>query len=343
MSKEKQKPLLYILPIESVSFQETVSSAITNVASFDEDNQLSYPNLKSEIAKKIARVAVAFLFDSILPVPIGLLSTVVIGDIINPKKESNNDDKSQNKDLKSDINNINKQKNDSKADISKVIKSLNLEDWSAFLGQIPYSCIPEDFEFSPGHPLPGRFYRAHPLESKNKKYIPIETFDSLLYAEREAELIRLLVDLGATKITIQEKQLGKIASDTTANATITGTGGIKAEFNSDVNELNKSTRTFSLGGINWTLELQNKFDEEAYSWLAYEPAWAAVVHARLHGKCLTASIELTNDNSYSISGKMGLTEGLLQNLAGFDMGASFTLSQTKTSLIYVEFAPSIET
>ncbi|MBD2665393.1 hypothetical protein B6N60_02781 [Richelia sinica FACHB-800] len=337
MSKEKQKPLLYILPIESVTLQDTVSSAITNVASFDEDNKLTY----YKIAKKMTRIGVALLADLIIPLPLGVITTLVLGDILNIKRESNNEDKNQNKESKRDVVYTNQQKNDLTADISKVIKELNLEDWSAFLGEIPYSSIPEDFEFSPGHPLPGRFYRAHPLESKNKKYIPIETFDSLLYAEREAELIRLLVDLGATKITIQEKQLGKTTSDTTANAAITGTGGVKAELKRDINELNESTRTFSLGGINWTPELQSRFNEEAYSWLPYEPAWAAVVHARLYGKCLTASIELTNDNSYSISGKMGLTEGLLQNLGGFDMGASFTLSQTKTSLISVEFSPSI--
>jgi hypothetical protein len=40
---------------------------------------------------------------------------------------------------------------------------------------------------------------------------------------------------------------------------------------------------------------------------------------------------------------MGLGEGLLQNLAEFDAGASFTRSQNKTSLISAEFAPSIST
>jgi len=340
MSKEKQKPLLYILQTESVSLQETVSSAITNVASFDEDNQPTYPNSISAIAKKIAMIGAATAIDFILPFPLPIAS-VLITDLIQ-RKTLNNNDNSQNKDLKIDSSNV-KLKNDSIVDVSKVLKNFDLEGWSTFIAQISYSHIPENFEFSPGHPLPGRFYRAHPLKSKNNKYIPIETFDLLLYAEREAELIRLLVDLGATKITIQEKQLGKIASDATANASLTGAGGVKAELKGDSNKLNESIRSFSLGGINWTLELKNQFDENAYSWLPYEPAWAAVVHARLYGKCLTASIELTNDDSYSISGKLGLTEGLLQNLGGFDAGASFTRSQTKTSLISVEFAPAIET
>lgn len=81
--------------------------------------------------------------------------------------------------------------------------------------------------------------------------------------------------------------------------------------------------------------------EETYSWLSYKPAWTAVVHARLYGKCLTASIELNNDNSYSLSGKIGLAEGLLQNVAGLDAGASFNRNQTQVNLISVEFAPSI--
>jgi len=85
--------------------------------------------------------------------------------------------------------------------------------------------------------------------------------------------------------------------------------------------------------------MQGSFQEEKYSWLSYEPAWMAVVHARLYGKCLTASIELTNDDSYSLSGKIGLAEGLLQNLVGLDAGASFSRNKATTSLISVEFAP----
>ena len=346
MSHKKRKPLLYILKTESGSLQKTVSSAIENAVILNEDNQLTRGSKKSDIFNTLVSATLETIIN---PMPLSFELMALLTKM-KPYEEKKADNKTPSKDSKIDsINNqenndsILQENNDSILDISKEIKSLGLESLAAFVDQIHYSSIPEDFEFSPGHPLPGRFYRAHPLKSKSNKYIPIETFDSLLYAERESELIRLLVDLGATKITIQEQQLGKIASGATTNVGIIGAGGAKAELKADIEKLNEAIRNFSLEGINWTLELKNKFDEKAYSWLPYEPAWGAVVHARLYGKCLTASIELTNDNSYSISGKMGLAEGLLQDIAGFDVGASYTRSQTKTSLISAEFAPSILT
>lgn len=219
------------------------------------------------------------------------------------------------------------------------LSEFNLEGWSEFITETSYSDIPEDFDFPPGHPLPGKLYRAHPLKSKSNKYIPIEVFDSLLYAEREAELIRLLVDLGATKITIKEKKVGKTATEIEANAKLTGAGGVESKIEGDINKSDESIRNLSLGGKPWSSEIVEKFDEKNYSWLPYEPAWTAVAHSRLYGKCLTASIELTNDDSYSISGKIGLAEGLLKNLTDLNLGASFIRNQNKISLIYVEFAP----
>jgi hypothetical protein len=345
MSHKKRKPLIYILKTESGSLQKTVSSAIENAALLNEavikneDNQLTPDSKKSDIFNTLVSATLETIINP-MPLSIELMALLKKMKLY---EEKNADNKTPSKDSKIDSIN-NQENNDSILDLGKEIKSFGLESLAAFLDQIHYSSIPEDFEFSPGHPLPGRLYRSHPLKSKSNKYIPIETFDSLLYAERESELIRLLVDLGATKITIKEKQLGTIKSGATTNVGITGVGGVETEFKADINnKLNEAIRNFSLEGINWTLELKNKFDEKAYSWLPYEPAWGAVVHARLYGKCFTASIELTNDYSYSISGKMGLGEGLLQNLAEFDAGASFTRSQNKTSLISAEFAPSILT
>ena len=41
------------------------------------------------------------------------------------------------------------------------LNEFNLEGWSEFITETPYSDIPEDFDFPPGHPLPGKLYRAH--------------------------------------------------------------------------------------------------------------------------------------------------------------------------------------
>ena len=320
---ESHQNLLYITPNDKYSLQQAVSSAITTVTLSEDKSQLDI----TSIAFEVLQTSSLFVLDVLLPYPLTRTIERIIERIHRKKKTNGGDQEKQNEDTQSDIN--------------QILNSLKLEDWSSFVAQIPYTSIPEDFDFPPGHPLPGKLYRSHPLKSKINNYIPIEAFDYLLYAEREAELLRLLVDLGATKIIIKEKQVGQLESELSANAKITSAGGLEGKIEGNINRSNESTRTFSLGGKKWKPELLEKFDGNNYSWLTYEPAWTAVVHARLHGKCLTASIELTNDDSYSISGKIGLAEGLLQNLAGLDASMKLNRSQTKTSLIAIEFAPPI--
>lgn len=325
---EKYQPLLYILPNEKYSLQQTVSSAINSAALTEEESdQTTSRDIILRLVIGSAWLGATLTFDLLGVIALLPFASRIVENVVESSDKylatTGEKESLENKD----------------SNLSNILEALNLEDWSAFIAQIPYSSIPEKLEFPPGHPLPSKLYRAHPLKTKSNKYIPIEAFDSLLYAEREAELIRLLVDLGATKIAIKEKLIGKTLAETKASAEIKGTGGLDTELKGDANKLNESTRTLSLEGKNWNLEMQSSFQEEKYSWLSYEPAWMAVVHARLYGKCLTASIELTNDDSYSLSGKIGLAEGLLQNLVGLDAGASFSRNKATTSLISVEFAP----
>lgn len=198
-NQTKYKPLLYIIANDKSSLQQVVSSAITTATLADENNQSS-TNSTLEILKTSGLIALE------LVLPFSFRTTEKIIELLNRqiKQNKNVDQVQQNEERKSE-------------DIDKILHSLNLEDWSAFITQISYSSIPEDLDFPPGHPLPNKLYRSHPLKSN----------------------------------------------------------------------------------------------------------------------------ELTNDNSYSISGKIGLAEGLLQNVAGLDAGASFNRYQTQVNLISVEFAPPI--
>lgn len=315
---KKYKPLLYITPNDKSSLQESLSSAITTVTTENDKSSNLTSNLSSILEFLID---IDMSLSALLPFSYSLSKLILKKLIANQKNTQDSEQAKLDENTKLALN------------------EFNLEGWSEFITETSYSDIPEDFNFPPGHPLPGKLYRAHPLKSKSNKYIPIEVFDSLLYAEREAELIRLLVDLGATKITIKEKKVGKTATEIEADAKVTGVGGVEGKIEGGIKKSDESIRNLSLGGQPWSSEIVEKFDEKNYSWLPYEPAWTAVAHSRLHGKCLTASIELTNDDSYSISGKIGLAEGLLQNLTDLNLGASFIRNQNKISLIYVEFAP----
>lgn len=183
---KKYKPLLYITPNDKSSLQQSLYSAITTVATEQDNNQSN--SFTSNILN-LLNTEILIETDLFLPFPFSYYALKRLVKRIIARQQNIQDSEQAKLDENTKL----------------ALSEFNLEGWSEFITETPYSDIPEDFDFPPGHPLPGKLYRAHPLKSKSNKYIPIEVFDSLLYAEREAELIRLLVDLGATQITIKEK------------------------------------------------------------------------------------------------------------------------------------------
>ncbi|HEY9664486.1 MAG TPA: hypothetical protein V6C65_39075, partial [Allocoleopsis sp.] len=143
--------------------------------------------------------------------------------------------------------------------------------------------------FPLGHPQPEKFYRQHPI--KPTLYYPVNLFHSLLREERERELIQLLSDLGANKITIQNQ----------ANS-----GG---SLESDSEALLRSADCiFEFPGKRWVSDL--KFDSAQYPWLAYEPTWQTIAYTRVHQGISSASLELTIDIANEISGQIDQIENL---------------------------------
>ena len=219
-------------------------------------------------------------------------------------------------------------------DIKKSLENLAISESELLIDTFAFNKIPEGFEFPPGHPLPDKLYRIHPLKDKENKsrYIPSEMFDSLLYEERESELIKLLVDLGATKIVIKETSNVNAEGEITGGADLQGTGGIKANSEFNRNHAETESRTFILQG-----KKQLNIEDKNYEWLNYEPSWKALRHARQYGGCLQASIELTTDSSYSLAAGMQATEGLLQKFISFDAGISFNHQKIRNKIFSVEF------
>jgi hypothetical protein len=222
----------------------------------------------------------------------------------------------------------------------KALKELNLGKWKSLVESISLSSIPKDLEFPPGHPLPEHLYRVHPLKSKINKYIPIEAFDALLYDERETELINLLTDLGATKITFRDISNQSNEYGVNAEVKIIGAGGIEEKGEHKRTHSQDNSQVTKLRGKPWTPNMT--IDQEKYSWLSYEPSWERLVHTRLVGGALSTTIELTTDDSYSILGQFKLAEGLLEKIGALGAGATITQSFQKKKLFEVEFADSIE-
>lgn len=202
------------------------------------------------------------------------------------------------------------------------------------------------YRFQPGHPVVGKTYRKHPLTDfsnpdSGNLYIPSDSYDAILLEERESELIKLLVHLGATKVTITKKTSDRVHDSVSAGAGVQagplggGNASYKASSERDAGSLD--TREFTLTGRPWNSE--SKVDREAFYWLSYEPSWKAVVFAREYGGCLTASLEIKENTSFSTDKNFELS--VKAKLTEVDAQASTTNtgSEEKIYLVRVEFAP----
>ncbi|MCQ9426696.1 hypothetical protein NRB16_24555 [Pseudomonas sp. LJDD11] len=201
------------------------------------------------------------------------------------------------------------------------------------------------YRFQPGHPVVGKAYRRHPLSDLNAEsgnlYIPSDSYDSILLEERESELLKLLVELGATKITITKKtattQRNAVHAGIEVQAGPVGGGGISGTSSSqrDVNALD--TREFSLTGKPW--DTSSHLDKERFYWLAYEPSWKAVVFAREQGGCLTASLEIKETTSFSADKSIEMTvKAKLAEVSG-NAGVSNSSNDEKVYLVRADFSP----
>lgn len=171
------------------------------------------------------------------------------------------------------------------------------------------------YKFTPGHPVVGFLYRKHPLSSldveKENLYIPEEYYSSLLLQERESEFIKLLVDLGAKKITItkllnnEDHKASKVNlnhkvnnkdSDGLSNAVTHNVA-----LNVDLNQTNKEStiRVFELQGKKWNIN--DRVNVNSYHWLKFEPQWQSIVYAREVGHCLKSTIDISSETAFSLS------------------------------------------
>ncbi|WP_194789108.1 hypothetical protein [Pseudomonas sp. UFMG81] len=210
----------------------------------------------------------------------------------------------------------------------------------------PSQARAEGYSFQPGHPVVGKTYRKHPLTGYDsagagKLYIPSDSYDSILLEERESELIKLLVHLGAVKITITKK-----ASDNTTRSVSAGVsaqagpaagGGLSYQGNSERTTDNLDTREFVLEGRSW--RAGSAVEQGDFFWLAYEPSWKAVVFAREQGGCLSASLEIKESTSFSSDKNLEMSVKAKVVEAKAQAGLKSAGNEEKTYYVKAEFAP----
>ncbi len=162
-------------------------------------------------------------------------------------------------------------------------------------------------KFPPGHPIVGLLYRLHPLAKINTDkeclYIPDEYYEQLLMQEREAELLRILINLGATKIKIiktnNKVNSKSIQCETNVDATVSVPFSVDVGINkqSQQEDYEGGGRLFELTGKKWVTG--DLLDRKEYSWLPFEPQWGSLILAREIGGCTRAAVEMTSKSVYS--------------------------------------------
>ncbi|HCM64701.1 MAG TPA: hypothetical protein DIT05_19495 [Morganella sp. (in: Bacteria)] len=163
-------------------------------------------------------------------------------------------------------------------------------------------------KFPPGHPIVGLFYRLHPLDKINPEkeslYIPDEYYEQLLLQEREAELLRILINLGATKIKIIKVNNKVNNKNIQYEANIEASASVPFSVDAGINKQSHQqdcegeTRLFELVGKKWVSG--DLLDRKEYSWLPFEPQWGSLILAREVGGCTRAAVEMTSKSIFSV-------------------------------------------
>lgn len=235
---------------------------------------------------------------------------------------------------------------------SKEVRDLEIREFTQFLERHAITlriAKLAKLKFPPGHPQVGQTYLLHPLSDlpgsgKENVYIPHEVYDDLLLAERESELLKLLVDLGATKVSITKKQSTQVISK--LNAAVGGGSKLMGEAEAKVNTKSEDdassfdSRTFELAGKVW--RRGDALAREKFAWVSYEPSWEALISAREIGGCLKAAIEIKDDASFASDRELVANLKTKAISGKASVKASRDLSEERSYMVKAEFRPIID-
>ncbi|WP_250528413.1 hypothetical protein [Caballeronia sp. GAWG2-1] len=199
------------------------------------------------------------------------------------------------------------------------------------------------FQLPPGHPKPHHLYQRHPLgarqQAKHNVYLPYDRYEEILYEERKAELTRLLIDLGATRVASVSEQ-----ASTTERSFKVGIQRDTASSSAGMGQYNASTseeaEVFELSGKPW--HRGSRLDRSAYEWLAFEPSWEAIVNAREIAGCLSASVHFRGATETKRNFDVSATLKEKVANAGFNGNHTSQTSVRTTRRLDVTFAPPID-
>ncbi|WP_186164224.1 hypothetical protein [Burkholderia gladioli] len=234
-----------------------------------------------------------------------------------------------------------------KEQLPKELDSQEQEAIGAFMRRHAYSIqMAKDagFKFPPGHPQVGQVYKQHPLADvpaagKADIYIPSDKYDELLLQEREAELLKLLVHLGATKVVISKKHNAsssrKMDGSVTGGSKNIGEAEIGASFAARTGTVDLDTREFELDGREW--KEGDKLDVTRFAWVHFEPSWNALIDAREIGGCTRAALEVRENTAFSSDRGLAIKVKSKLYGAAVSTNAATEMEEEKAFLVKAEF------
>lgn len=235
-----------------------------------------------------------------------------------------------------------------KEQLPKELEKLERDEFESFMRKHAFSIkMTEDaeFVFPPGHPQVGQVYRQHPLaklakSGKASVYIPSDKYDDLLLEEREAELLRLLVHLGATKVSITKEHNGsnekRMSAGVAAGVSQISEFDLSGTSHSSGRLDSRGTREFELVGRDWIVG--DRLDRSQFAWVAFEPSWNALIDAREVGGCVKAALEMRETSAYSSDKSFALKVKAKIYNATAQASLSEKIEEDVVLMVCVEFA-----
>ncbi|MGL4427462.1 MAG: hypothetical protein ACRCT4_00885 [Silvania sp.] len=207
------------------------------------------------------------------------------------------------------------------------------------ISMTPEIALEQGYRFQPGHPRINLAYIKHPLSrEKENYYILSDNLDEILLQERETEMIKVFVSLGATKIEISKQKDSRASDHINAKAEAglaLSSGEVELKMESALSDTGTDKRVITLAGRQWKKDMT--LETKQFNWLKFEPSWEAIVFAREMGGCLSAELELRKKSIFSSNkdGRLGL--GVKMFKGSVDASMDLSQEQDETYRVYVEF------
>lgn len=181
-------------------------------------------------------------------------------------------------------------------------------------------------QFPPGHPRTQTMYVAHPAASS--VYYTTASFHRMAFEHKFSEAIRLLMGLGASRITVEHIRGW---SEEFSTAFSMGLGSEKIKASAGANGSASSKILFKATFQNHSAPVI----PEGLVWYQHEPTWQTIAAGRLKHGLQEFSLNVTYEDDFGVNaGLKTRAQG-----AGFELGGSFEDHVATVWTLQGEFTP----